>query len=311
MLDGVSNSPLPVAVIDRYLQIVGFSETFAAAQSSWLGCLPKIGDHLDKSWLDRSAREAVDASYDSVQPIFGVATLPPNAARTVHFDFHTLLFDDDRPIKFGVIGLHLDPSDSKVQEPPPPPLLEDAVPLSAGDGSRPVTRFLDETLPASRRLLKRKNQSYLALRTWRKSIKPYQMSALKALKVECPDVLIDLVAGEMAEEITSFFGQVSGHVIVPVPCGHSGPGCLSERLAKAVAHRLSIESVTAFVCATHRGTSHPRKNAMRPKMRISCPIERPVILIDDVATSGAHIEEAGRLLLLTAPSVWSVVWISD
>jgi len=36
-----------------------------------------------------------------------------------------------------------------------------------------------------------------------------------------------------------------------------------------------------------------------------------VLLIDDVATSGAHIEEAAMLLRAAAPAVLPLVWIAD
>ena len=37
----------------------------------------------------------------------------------------------------------------------------------------------------------------------------------------------------------------------------------------------------------------------------------PILLIDDVATSGAHIEEAAVLLRAAAPAVLPLVWIAD
>lgn len=36
----------------------------------------------------------------------------------------------------------------------------------------------------------------------------------------------------------------------------------------------------------------------------------PILLIDDVATSGLHIEEATLLLRITAPVVMPLVWIT-
>jgi predicted amidophosphoribosyltransferase len=39
-------------------------------------------------------------------------------------------------------------------------------------------------------------------------------------------------------------------------------------------------------------------------------IDEPVLLIDDVATSGAHIEEAVKLLKPTCKAVMAIAWIS-
>ena len=44
-------------------------------------------------------------------------------------------------------------------------------------------------------------------------------------------------------------------------------------------------------------------------MRLAKIVDGPAIVIDDVATSGAHIEEALRLLKPAAGTVFAVAWI--
>jgi hypothetical protein len=182
---------------------------------------------------------------------------------------------------------------------------------SAAVSDHVVGKFLSDTLIQRRRLRSRKSCHYLALRSWAKPIKAYQISALRALKAAPPLELVEDIATEMASAFRAVHGHPADAYVVPVPCGHSGPDCLSAKLAQSVARQLNLECVEAFFCMDQRGTSHPKTNLRRPRMRLKAEIEKPVILIDDVATSGVHIEEAARLLLQTAPTVWPLVWISD
>jgi predicted amidophosphoribosyltransferase len=44
-------------------------------------------------------------------------------------------------------------------------------------------------------------------------------------------------------------------------------------------------------------------------MTLATPLQGPVLLVDDVATSGRHIEEATELLRAKGASVLAVAWI--
>jgi predicted amidophosphoribosyltransferase len=175
----------------------------------------------------------------------------------------------------------------------------------------PLGKFLIDTLINRQRLRSRKTVHYLALRCWAKPIKQYQINALRALKAAPPRSFIEEIAQEMALAVKAVHGLPTGAIVVPVPCGHSGPNCFSTKLARALAKQLGFEYREAFACQTLAGSSHPKTNVRRPKMKLIEEISANVILVDDVATSGAHLEEAARLLSATSQSVWPVVWISD
>lgn len=188
-------------------------------------------------------------------------------------------------------------------------------PAPQGDGGSqdPLTveQFLLETLLHQPRMLRRRNRRYFGVRTWRKSIKRFQIDALRALKVRGSVPFVDAIATEMADIVREIYGDVGNAVIVPVPCGHSGPGCLSCRVARRMAELMQVDCQEAFGPIDIKGSSHPSTNSRRPRMKLIETVTRPVILVDDVATSGSHLEEAANLLARTSPNVWPLAWIAD
>ncbi len=174
----------------------------------------------------------------------------------------------------------------------------------------PSQLFLLDTLVKRRAIRQRKTTNYLALRSWRQSIRDYQIKALKALKQNIPPELPKAIAKEVAEEVDALFGRSGFKAIVPMPCGHSrGSHCLSLEIARALGVEMGLPVVQAFLHQPTKGSSHPKKNTRRPPLALARVISEPVLLVDDVATSGAHIEEAVKLLKPTCGAVMSVAWI--
>jgi len=180
-----------------------------------------------------------------------------------------------------------------------------------GESPGVVTEFLLSTLVPQRRMLRRGEIPYHALAKWRASLKAWQIAALRALKRDPPQALVDRIADDLADAARAFWGTGTYRAVVPVPCGNSGPGCLAERLAEATALRLTVPMIAAFEPIAVKGSSHPRRNARRPAMVLAEAPKVPVLLIDDVATSGRHIEEAALILRRTAPAVLPLVWIAN
>jgi hypothetical protein len=176
----------------------------------------------------------------------------------------------------------------------------------------PASRFLIDTLISKQRLLERKGCSYLALRQWRKPIKPYQISALTALKASSEPRFESEIGNEISSAITSVFGKAFQYV-VPIPSGSSGQKHgLSYRLAKEVADKLKITLADVLEAPpVALGSSHPRKSASLRPYKVKTPINGNILIIDDVATSGRHIELATEALRPMATYCTSLVWISD
>jgi predicted amidophosphoribosyltransferase len=217
---------------------------------------------------------------------------------------------------FRVVGSPLNPVDGdpllvatidpgRFDEAPPRPVAAFGGAMQAA-----TAEFLLETLVQRRALRSRKDVSYVTLRSWRQSIRAHQISALKAIKRNAPNGIAAEIAAEMAADINSLFGAGGFRAIVPVPCGHSASDrCLSVSVAQALGRDLNLPVAHVLAMQPEKGSSHPKSNVKRAAMSMLAKVEGPVLLIDDVATSGRHIEEATLLLRASGASVLAIAWI--
>ena len=192
------------------------------------------------------------------------------------------------------------PADNQHNQPPEPVNPE------------PIAKFLADTLLAKQRLLTRNTTSYVALRQWRKPIKAYQISALKALKSQPDNSLTKLAADEMCNSIKKIYGN-DFDIVVPVPGGSSGrSNSFSVELARQIAENLNVRFSDILVPAPVRtGSSHPAKSAKLQPYRLSGAETGRALIIDDVATSGRHLELAAEALLQCCSHASAIVWIAD
>jgi predicted amidophosphoribosyltransferase len=116
---------------------------------------------------------------------------------------------------------------------------------------------------------------------------------------------------ECATEIIRMVGKDTFKCIVPVPCGHSCEAghCLSLAFARAIGAEMDLPVINAFAHLEQKSSSHPKQNLKRAKMRLLQSVPGPAIVVDDVATSGMHIEEATTLLKDSGVNTFSIVWI--
>ena len=190
------------------------------------------------------------------------------------------------------------------EERAPPPVAPRM--LSRPDDPAAVSGFLFDTLIPQRRLKQRGAISYHTVMRWRSAVKPCQIAALRSLKRYDPDAVVERGAGFLVAAARDLFGDRLVTRVTNVPCGNSGPDCLAYRLARRVADRMDVPYIAAFEPLPVKGTSHPRRNASRPPMRLRDAPDEATLLIDDVATSGAHIEEAVDLLRERARGVFPI-----
>lgn len=177
---------------------------------------------------------------------------------------------------------------------------------------RAAATFLFETLVKRRGLHSRKGADYVSLRTWRLPVKKYQISALIAIKEGPSHGFVLRVADELAAHVRQAHGESVIRSVVPVPPGSSGkPDSLSIMLAEAVAKLLGAHYCNALmpVEPVPLGKSTPRKSAHLAGYRLQQPVEGPVLIIDDVASSGRHIELAINACKSPTTAVYALVWI--
>jgi len=173
-----------------------------------------------------------------------------------------------------------------------------------------VSSFLFDTLVLRPSMHRRDGVIYFSVRRRRTAIKRHQIDALKALKVDPPMGFVDAVVADILAALDPLLPPELFHCVVPVPGGHSGAVlCLSELVAIGLGFRLGLPVIAALSIEPSDGSSHPRQNISRPRMRLERPVDGPVIVIDDVATSGSHIEEAIKLIRPEAHAVFAVAWI--
>ena len=186
--------------------------------------------------------------------------------------------------------------------------IESEEPSSTTDTSG---QFLLSTLLQRTSIRSRKEVAYITLRTWSKPIKTHQIKALAISKIRPDERFVECVATEIAQHVRKFFGNPRFSAVVPVPCGHcKHDGCLSVRIAKQVGQILEIQFVDALERENRQGSSHPRKNVglRAPKLKTAQKFES-ILLIDDVATSGRHMELAVMSLRHISEHITAIAWI--
>lgn len=301
LAEAVGKAQLPMVLVDEALNVFAVSRRLA---------------ELDDRPMEEQVGSRISAAYFGVDPSIGDRILkvigtgePLIAHHVTSYDGHTTSLVDafqcksqDGLQRFAVVTV-TDRSQTLHR-------VEDAA-RPRTDSPGVVSEFLLSTLIRQKRLLRRGPVAYHALARWRSAVKDTQLAALKALKRDPGDMFLAAVADEMVKAAGTLFGRETFQAVAHVPCGNSGPNCLAARLSALIAVRLGVKLIDAFEVLPPSGGSHPRGNVRRASMVLKNAPSVPVLLIDDVATSGAHVEEAATLLRATAPAVLPLVWIAD
>lgn len=181
------------------------------------------------------------------------------------------------------------------------------VPLPVDD---PLATFLFRTLVSRRSLKSRKSAHYVTLRCWKKSVKDTQIAALRSLKSQPPPRAVVAIATEFATATQELYPGLEFSAVVPVPCGSSGhQRCLSFLLAEEISKTLGVPVRRALKSSVSSRVSHPKQSARLTKFEPGEAVSGQVLLIDDVATSGTHIELAVKALRSQGVTPIAIAWI--
>jgi hypothetical protein len=180
------------------------------------------------------------------------------------------------------------------------------------DEDQTAAAFLLKTLVTKHRLLTRNGVSYVGLRSWRASIKPFQIAALTALKADIPKPFVMASASEVADAAISHLGALFIQNVIPVPCGSSARAdCLSVQIAEEVARLLSCEFMNVLRSQVPRGSSHPKASAKLRSISMEGACKGAALVVDDLTTSGKHIELAVRCLRENGINCFAIGWIAN
>lgn len=151
--------------------------------------------------------------------------------------------------------------------------------------------------------------AFLSLRSWRADTKAMDLKALKEWKAARTPA--DITAA--SEEIASFVGELMGSwqgVVTNIACGHSRCAeCWGKQLARETARQIGAPFVQLFEDRFISGSSHPKEfRRLGPLVWHEQPTA-PVLIVDDLMTSGAHFEEALVLIRTTGQPAMAVAWI--
>jgi hypothetical protein len=160
-------------------------------------------------------------------------------------------------------------------------------------------------------LYRRHAVSWCSVRAWRADAKYADLARLKLCKAYVDPGIIAAAAGEIAALLRLLFGPLPGWLVTAVACGHSRRhGCFGKRLGQAVAGELALEWVELFCDRFVAGVSHPKECKKLPPLQWRAKPDTPVLVIDDLASSGFHIEEALGLVRGLGLPAFGAVWIS-
>lgn len=178
--------------------------------------------------------------------------------------------------------------------------------------TKAATRFVCETLLEKRSLHSRGGVDFSSLRTWRAPIKQYQISAIAALKDDPPPHFIKLIAQDFVAHTKRTHGADVIKSVVPIPPGSSGR---QQSVSTMVAEEVALQIGAAYCnCLlgdgkVSRGPSSPKKSALLSPYKLSRVPNGPILLVDDIVTSGRHFELAVNVLKLQSVAVYPVAWI--
>lgn len=152
---------------------------------------------------------------------------------------------------------------------------------------------------------------WIAGYSWRSAAKERGIAALKEVKRDPDPQLLKKAAEPISALIRQLFGDSPATAVTAIPCGHSRrPDCFGKRLAQSVAEVLELPFVQVFADRPCAGVSHPKESIRLPPLRQIATPPKSAILVDDVATSGRHLEEAVLALRRLSVTTTAFVWIS-
>ena len=143
----------------------------------------------------------------------------------------------------------------------------------------------------------RRSIKYLSLCSYRSNKHKEAVQYFKSIKKECSDVMIKELGQFITDEIIKTFRNIETFIISNCPKTHSKTEKhFATELALSVSQFMRLEYRKLFKDRDMKGTTSPRNYYMRLKAEIDGKLDKPIILIDDIASSGTTMESCIKAL---------------
>jgi predicted amidophosphoribosyltransferase len=182
----------------------------------------------------------------------------------------------------------------------------------ADEAQCPCSRTpLSATLVYRPALFRRNEIRWIAAYAWRSNQRTRGLAALKQAKEALDASILKEAATSISGLIHEIFGDKPVDAITGIPCGHSRRAdCFGKQLARLVASMVGLPFLQIFADRPCPGSSHPKQSMSLPPLQQIADPPRSMIIIDDLATSGWHLEESVLALRQSGVAASSIVWIS-
>lgn len=153
---------------------------------------------------------------------------------------------------------------------------------------------------------------FLTARSWSAEARPRDIGTLKAAKraAVIPAEIVAGAAADLARLLGPLVGVPGWWSVSNVATGHSRRvDSFARQLAEAVATNLGVPHLQVFEDRFVDGVSHPKEFAKLPPLVWHTRPTVPVLLVDDVVTSGWHLEEALTQLTGAGVPALGAAWI--
>jgi hypothetical protein len=169
-----------------------------------------------------------------------------------------------------------------------------------------------ESLVGRPMLFRRKAVAWLSACSWRAETRMRDIAAFRQAKLHCDPDLVVRVGELLAALICQVRGSRCADAVATVPCGHSRRhDCFGKQIAQAVAENLNLPFVEVFADRFCCGSSHPKEFRKLPPLEQVSPAPASLLLVDDLATSGWHVEESLIALRALGSAASAFTWISS
>lgn len=181
-------------------------------------------------------------------------------------------------------------------------------PPAAPDAASPAPQSPLGGLAYRPTLYRRNAVSWVSVRA---DAKGADLARLKLCKAAVDQTVISAAAGEIAGLLRLLFGYFAGWIATSVACGHRRrPDCFGKRLGGAVADELGLGFREIFEDRFVDGVSHPKEFSKLPPLQYRDKPAAPMLVVDDIATSGWHVEEALGMIRALGLQAFGAVWIA-